>query len=391
MPIKARKYPVFNSDQELSDFLLSNLTDSLKQSIKLTVSIMVKAEMENLRKEVNEKLSFNGYYERNMISGLGKIQGINIPRFREQPVSGLGLKSLGVFDQEKDKFLHLVAEMHRLGVSTRKVDQICRSVFGIKFNKDRSSAIHRELCDQESLQINSQPLADEFDYLLLDGLWVKAKSFGLKDGNKTVLLCALGITGEGKRKIIGFMPADNESFESWSKMLQSLKQRGLTGSKLKLVIADDNGGLAKALNWLLPAVPAQICIVHKLRNLIGKARHKHKAAVAEDAKVIYQAETKEQAIERMKSFAKKWYVAEPVAVESLRFNFAGTLTYFQFPKEIWTQIRTTNILEREFREVRRRIKVFDSSFNDRDSLNRYGNSIFSYLNNYYPAALHTES
>jgi len=64
MPIKARKYPVFNSDQELSDFLLSNLTDSLKQSIKLTVGIMVKAEMENLRKEVNEKLSFNGYYER---------------------------------------------------------------------------------------------------------------------------------------------------------------------------------------------------------------------------------------------------------------------------------------------------------------------------------------
>ena len=131
MPIKARKYPLFNSDQELSDFLLSNLTDSLKQSIKLTVSIMVKAEMENLRKEVSEKLSFNGYYERNMLSGLGKIQDINIPRFREQPVSELGLKSLGVFDQEKDRFLKLVAEMHRLGVSTRKVDQICRSVFGV--------------------------------------------------------------------------------------------------------------------------------------------------------------------------------------------------------------------------------------------------------------------
>jgi len=387
MPIKARKYPVFNSDQELSDFLLSNLTDSLKQSIKLTVGIMVKAEMENLRKEVNEKLSFNGYYERNMTSSLGKIQGIGIPRFREQPVSGLGLRSLTVFDQEKDRFLHLVAEMHRLGVSTRKVDQICRNVFGMKFSKDRASAIHKELCDQEALAINSQELTDEFAYLLLDGLWVKAKSFGLKQDNKTVLLCALGITPDGQRKVIGFQPADREDFASWGAFLQSLKQRGLAGGKLKLCIADDNGGLAKALNRLFPSVPAQICIVHKLRNVIGRAKHKHKTAVAGDAKVIYQAETKELAVARMQSFAKKWYVAEPVAVESLRFNFAGTLTYFQFPKEIWKQIRTTNILEREFREVRRRIRVFDSSFNDTGSLTRYGNSIFSYLNNHYPAAL----
>jgi putative transposase len=382
-----QKAPIFNSDKELSEFLLNNLTDSLKQSIKITTSIMVKTEMENLRKEVNEKLSFNGYYDRNMLTTLGKVEGIHIPRWREAAVSGQNLKSFSLFNQQKEQFETLVAEMHRLGISTRKVELLCRNVFGVKVSKNQVGAVHRELTEQESLQINSQPITSQFVYLLLDGLWVKAKSFGLKNDNKTVLLCALGITAEGKRQIIGFQSADKEDFESWSAFLQGLKQRGLTGDGLQLIIADDNGGLAKSLNWLFPNILAQICIVHKLRNVIGKVKHKNKIAAAEDAKAIYQAETKEQAIERMKFFAKKWYVAEPAAVESLRFKFEGTLTYFQFPKDIWKQIRTTNILEREFREVRRRIKVFDNSFNDRNSLNRYGNSIFNYLNNHYPAAL----
>lgn len=382
-----QKYPIFNSDKELSDFLLNNVTDSLKQSIKVTVSIMVKAEMENLRKEVKEHLSFNGYYDRNMLSTLGKIEGIQIPRWRETPPIGQNLKSFSVFDQQKQQFEQLVAEMHRLGVSTRKVDKICRSVFGVKVSKNQVGLIHKELAEQESLQINSQPITEKFEYILWDGIWVKAKSFGLKANNKTVLLCALGITAEGKRQIIGFAPADNEGYEPWHELILSLKRRGLQATGLKLNITDDTGGLQSALEHLFPNVPVQGCIVHKMRNALVKTKHKNKEAVGADLSNIYAAETKGEALDRFKAFAKKWYVAEPAAVESLRFNFERTLTYYDFPKELWRKIRTNNILEREFREVRRRIKVFDSSFNSTDSLTRYGNSIFNYLNNYYPAAL----
>lgn len=387
MKSKTNKHPIFNSDKELSDFLLNNLTDSLKQSIKVTVSIMVKSEMEEIRKEVKERLSFNGYYERNMTSTLGKIKDIPIPRWREIPMSEQNLKSFSIFDQQKDQFETLVAQMHQLGISTRKVDRLCRCVFGIKVNKNQVGVIHKELAEQEALQINNQPIANNFTTLLLDGLWVKSKSFGLKGNNKTVLLCALGITSNGNRQIVGFQPADNEDFDSWSKFIEDLKQRGLSDDMLDVIIADDNGGLAKALNWLFPNVKTQICIAHKLRNIISKARFKNKEIIAQDAKAIYQSDNKEIATERMKLFAKKWYIIEPKAVESLRFNFDKTLTYFQFPKDNWKQIRTTNVLEREFREVRRRIKVFDSSFNSNDSLNRYSNSIFNYLNNNYPANL----
>lgn len=392
MPTKAQTPPVFNSDKDLAEFLLSNLTDSLKQSIRITVKIMIRQEMDDWRKEVNEKLSFNGFYDRNMISPLGKIEGIQIPRWRESTLLTQNLRSFSVFDQEKERFYELVAQMHRLGVSQRKIKLLCDTVFGVKLSATRAGFIHKELAQSEALNINGQPLTDEFEYLLLDGLWVKAKSFGLKEGNKTVLLCALGITAAGQRKVIGFMPADNESFESWNEMLQNLKQRGLSGQALKLIISDDNGGLTKAASHYYPQTPVQVCIVHKLRNVISKARHKHKQAVAEDLKPIYQAQTKAEATDRMKHFCKKWYVAEERAVKSLTFDFERTLTYLEFPRELWSKIRTTNILEREFREVRRRIKVFDSSFDSTESLNRYSNSIFDYLNHHYPAyGLHTKA
>jgi transposase-like protein len=86
-----------------------------------------------------------------------------------------------------------------------------------------------------------------------------------------------------------------------------------------------------------------------------------------------------------KAIAKKWYQKEARAIASLRHNFEYCLTYYQFPRETWKTIRSTNILEREFREVRRRTKVNDHSFNNFESARRYHEGMFQYLNQYYPA------
>jgi len=390
MNTKAQKSPGFNSDQELAKFLLSNLASSLKEAVKVTVRIMFKQEMEDFRQKINEQLSFNGYYQRNMTSPLGKIDNIDVPRFREKQQGEMNLQTNDVFNQEKDKFLNIVAEMHRLGISQRKVSQLCQACFGVKVNKNKVGLVHKELAQEESLRINQQKLADEFDYLLLDGTWAKCKNYGLNKDNQTVLLCALGITAAGKRKIIGFQIAFRENYENWSAFLQDLKQRGLTGHNLKLIITDDNGGLTKAVKHLYPQKPLQVCVAHKMRNVMSKTRHRNKKALGQDLKVIYRAQTKKEAQSLADKFAKKWFVAEEAAVRSLRFDFEKTLTYFNYPEDTWKKIRTTNILEREFREVKRRIKVFDNSFNHQPSMENYANTIFNDLNNHYPA-LHTKS
>lgn len=386
-----KNLPLFNSDKELSQYLEQNLTETLKQAIRVTVKLMIKEEMSQLRDEVAQKLSFNGSYDRHMLSPMGKIANIPVPRFRELPHEQLNLHSTSVFEQEKDRLYQLIAEMHRMGVSHRKVRYLAKTCFGITLSANKSSEIHRDLAEQESLQINQQPLTDEFEYLVVDGVWVTCKAFGLRERNTASLLCALGIRADGSRKVIGFTVAFAEDTDNWTEFITQLKQRGVTGKKLKLIMCDDNGGLANAIAHIYPHIPKQLCITHKMRNVLSATSHKHKQVMADDLKYVYQSTTKDEAMQRVETIGKKWYVKEEAAVKSLAFNFELTLTYLNFPQDQWSKLRTTNMLEREFREVRRRIKVFDHSFNDTKSVTNYANSLFDYLNTNYPSRLHTKA
>src|SRR3989344_4735795 len=105
-----------STEKELNAYLLDSFGNNLKQAIKSTVQILVRAEMEKLREEIGERLVFNGSYSRNLVSPVGKIEDIPISRFR----TGNGRYDLGtlkIFDEEKGRFYDLVAEMHAAGIS----------------------------------------------------------------------------------------------------------------------------------------------------------------------------------------------------------------------------------------------------------------------------------
>lgn len=389
---KMRKLAVFPEDSQLQKFLEVNFTESLKQMIKVTVNTLVKTEMEKLRQELGEKLYFNGTYGRNMTSSFGRVEDIPIPRFRQSP-AGIELQSLSVFEAEQAKFARLVEQMHLLGISQRKIKHLAQGCFGITLSTTKVGAIYKELAEKESVNINQKPLDDQWEYLLLDGIWEKTKGYGWDD-NASVLLCALGIKPDGSRQILAFDLTREESSQSWKQLLISLKQRGLTGANLKLIIADDHAGIKAAVDTIYPNIPLQNCIIHKMRNVLRKTSYKTKAQVAEDLKAIYASTTKEEATNKAKATVKKWYLTEPKAMEALRFNFELTLTYLDFPQDQWKKLRTTNILEREFRELRRRMKVFDSTFQNQQSGERYANTIINYLNQNYPLSrggLHTNA
>jgi putative transposase len=328
-------------------------------------------------------LHFNGYYPRHLQSTFGEVRDIPIPRFRDNP-NFFNPQTLGVFEGKREELEHLIAAMHLNGVSQRKVERLMKGVYGIKVSKDRVGTIHRQLAEAEETQINQKPITDNYPYLMLDGIWGKAKGYGWED-NKAVILCVLGITKEGKRQVLGFRVARSESYESWSQVIVNLKDRGLKAQTIKLLITDDADGLTSSLEHLLPKIPIQHCMVHKMRNVLGKTSHKHKPLLAEDLKSIYRERDKKAAIQQAIAVTKRWYLKEPKACASLKHHFKYTLTYLELPPEIGYKYRTTNILERELREVRRRIKVFDSSFQDTGSMRRYANSIFNNLNQTYPA------
>jgi putative transposase len=388
---KSRKLEVFDGEKDLAKFLETNFTESLKNMIKLTVKTMVKTEMEGLRKELGEKRYFNGTYDRNMTSTFGQITDIPIPRFRQSP-EDMRLSSLSIFEQEQQKFMKLVEQMHLLGISQRKIKRLAHDCFGIPISVTKVGSVYRELVEKEDVNINQKLLNDEYEYLLLDGIWETTKGYGW-DNNKSVLLCALGVKPTGERRVIGFSLERSENGEAWYGFVKKLKDRGLTGGNLKLIITDDLAALTSAAERVYPPIPKQLCIAHKQRNVLVKTSFKNKRAVADDVKAIFRSETKEEAMEKAKTVVKTWYMTERNAMESLRFNIEYCFTYFSFPKELWTKVRTTNLLEREFKEVRRRMKAFDNTFQNEASANRYANSIFSYLNNNYPlkGGLHTHA
>jgi putative transposase len=356
---------------------------------------MVKEEMGAFRETMKGELGaiyFNGSYSRDMKAPLGMIKDVPIPRFRDNAV-GYTPQSLGVFSEQEDQFMKLVSEMHRLGVSQRKVAGIAKSCFGITLSANRVGHVYRDLAEREEATINTRPLSDIYQYLYLDGVWVHTKGYGW-DNNKSVLLCALGVTKEGKREIIGFTVADSESYDNWHNLILSLKKRGMMGTKLELAISDGAEGLIGAIHHLFPDLRHQTCILHKMRNVLSAASHKNKEQLGNDLKVAYNQPNIKQALLSFQSLTKRWYLEEPEAIKRLKHNLQSTLTYFELPQQEWSRVRTNNILEREFRELRRRINVMDSSFNDAGSASRYAATTFSYLNQNYPASrggLHTNA
>lgn len=385
-----RKLPVFDDDRELSLYLERSLTDNLKHFIRHSVTTLVKAEMEQLRAELQEASgttpAFNGYYNRHLTSPFGRVESIPIPRFRE----GFGRHgeltptTLDGFSDEQARTWKLLNDMHQMGVSQRKVKLLAKQHLGLTMSAKKLKDVSQELVMHESAQINLKSLSDDYQYLFLDGIWEKVKGHGW-DKTAAVVLCVLGVKRDGKRELIGFTLARAEDADSWTTLLKQMKERGLSGNDLDLVVMDDSAGCKLAIERVFGNIPIQNCIVHKLRSVIAHTSHKHKAAIAEDLKAITAAQSPDEATTAAKAVAQKWYQKEARAIASLRHNFEYCLTYYQFPKGTWKTIRSTNILEREFREVRRRTKVNDHSFNNFESARRYHEGMFQYLNQYYPA------
>lgn len=380
---KPAKLPIFQDDQDLQRFLERNLEDSLKQLIRVSVTAMVKAELETLRSELPIPPAFNGYYPRQLTSPYGRIEDVPIPRLRDGFGPDTMPQTLHVFDTEQQRFLQIVQEMHRLGISQRNVKRLAKLCFGITISADKVGAVHKELAAKEEAQLNSRSLTGTmYRYLVMDGVWAKAKGYGWED-NDAVMLCAVGIRDDGKADILGFTIARAEAEASWEQFLSSLLARGLDSRQCKLLIADDGGGLRAAKDKLLPHIPLQVCIVHKMRNVMAKTSKKHRSAVIAGVKDIYASQTKEEATTKAQALVKQWYASEKAAMESLRFHFEDTVTYMDFPEEDWSKLRTSNVVERLFREVRRRIKVMDNSFNSTESFTSYGATTLGRLQEVY--------
>jgi len=187
------------------------------------------------------------------------------------------------------------------------------------------------------------------------------------------------VRADGSRQLLAFLRSGGESQAAWEGSLQDLYRRGLEGKQLLLIITDGCPGLPAALQTVYPRVPHQRCWVHKMRNILEKVRKRDSAAVKPAAQAISLASSQAEAVQAFRTFRAQWQASYPVMVKRLEQDLPELLSFFRLPQPLWRKLRTTNVIERCFVEVRRRTRPMVCFVNEA-SVDRFIFSIFSRFN-----------
>lgn len=326
----------------------------------------------------------NGYYIRNFDTAFGPIENIKVPRSR----SGLFEPSMfNKYQRRQDSVNDSIIKCFLLGVSTRNVKDVLRPLIGVNISASTVSNATKAI-DKLVKQFHKRELVDDYQFLFLDAINISVR-YGNKSVKKTVL-AAYGITTLGLREIIDFRIVKSESKPACESFLNNLYHRGLKGENLKLIVTDGGKGLIAALDFVYPEVKHQRCWFHKLQNIMKLFKKKDRKQALKALRKIYNAQSKAIALKRVKDFKNSWNKDYPNVINSLERDLEELLNFLTIPIKkdhrafIRKRIRTTNVIERAFREVRRRTKPM-SCFNNNDSLQRIMYAVFYRLNNNWKA------
>lgn len=314
----------------------------------------------------------NGYRSRSLLTNVGEIE-LEVPRSRDSGYCP------GIFERYKrvhDVVDRGIKEMFLKGVSTRKVRDILDVLCGFGVSAGYVSQVTKEL-DSEVRMFMNEPIDDDYAFLFLDALSVKIR-YELKAKRKMVLV-AYGVRKDGSRRLLSFRLAKSEGTGTWQSFLENLKVRGLKGHNLELVIMDGAAGLWAAIDQVYPLVKHQLCWVHKLRNVARYGpRTRAQECVSEAAAIMYAGSSR-KAARMFREWKKRWEDINPRGVACLERDFDRLISFFEFDPSFHKVIRTTNIIERCFKEVRRRLKVM-GYFQNVKSCKRIVMSLFYYFN-----------
>jgi transposase-like protein len=357
--------------------LKSETLIAVKRLLETTMDVEVQdlagaRRWEHSTKRLNYR---NGSYKRNLWTSYGWINSLVVPRLRSGRMS---FKTFEKYQQRTETVNSLIKDMFLSGVSTRKVKEALKPLYGQNVISASTVSAVTKVLDAEVEKYHRRPIGDDYKFLFLDGIYLKAKS--PVKARRRCILVAYGIKKDGTRELIDFRLArKGESQAAWECFLNSMSNRDFKGKSLELISVDGGKGIMNALDFIFPDVPKQRCWAHKLRNVANYLPKKLQKACTCQARDIYAAEGYGQAIKAFKVWAGTWRPVAPEAVECLETDLEDLLKFYTCPKAMWVKLRTTNIIERVFREVRRRTRPM-SCFTNTKSVERIIFAIFNRQN-----------
>ncbi|MDE9480483.1 IS256 family transposase [Xenorhabdus bovienii] len=289
----------------------------------------------------------NGYSSKTVITGDGPLE-LSTPRDREGSFDPLLIKKNQTrFTSMDNQILTLYAK----GMTTREIV----ATFNELYDADVSPALISKVTDavmDPVIEWQNRPLDAIYPIVYLDCIVLKVRQDN-RVINKSVFL-ALGINIEGQKELLGMWLAENEGAKFWLNVLTELKNRGL--NDILIACVDGLKGFPDAINAVYPETRIQLCIVHMVRNSLRFVAWKDDKAVTRDLKTVYQAPTKEAALQALEVFSETWEHRYPQISRSWQANGNNLSTFFEYPTEIRKVIYTTNAIESLNSVIRHAIK-----------------------------------
>ena len=287
----------------------------------------------------------NGTRTRALQTRFGLIEDLQIPLGRK---AGIGYSSILERYRRKDsKIEDIVSEMFLRGVSTRKINKITNLMWGSDVSPAEVSRMNKDV-KKELIRWLNRPITKDIAYLIIDGAYFKVRR---KRVGTEAALCAVGITEDGQREYLGFIQGQRESREAWEFLLTHLVRRGLNPKKVLMVVSDGCPGILAAIRTIFPYSDHQRCLFHKMGNLQAKCPKTEWPLIKAKLRKIYYAPNSLEAKAQAQSFIEEYRELYPALVKCVEKDLDACIVYMNHPPTRWKHIRTTNIIERSFKEV----------------------------------------
>lgn len=342
------------------DMLVENGLEGMADAMATMLNEAMKIERSTvLRAEPGERSAdrigyANGFKPKRLSSRAGLLD-LQIPQVRPLPNGA----SLAFYPQSLERGLRseralklAIAEMYLKGVSTRKVAEITEQLCGLDVTSSQVSRATAEL--DEQLETWRNRALGETPYVILDARYEKVRHGG--SVVDCAVLLAVGVRKDGKRSVLGASVSLSEAEVHWRSFLEELQERGLYG--VQCITSDDHKGIKAALAARFPGTKWQRCQFHLQQNAQAYVpKQELKKPVASDLRGIFGSMDRRDAEERLSRTIQKYHESAPKLAAWMEQAIPEGLVVFDLPEPHRRRLRTTNVLERLNREIKRRTIV----------------------------------
>jgi transposase-like protein len=396
-------YASFQTD--LADTLAAHLRRQALAGVQAALEMALLEELEVHRQPYRQHvlpiaLQRSGTYTRHVLTTHGFIPDLHVPKLRGDNRARTW-QVLTRYQLSMPLLLDQALYLYTLGLSVRDLQEALYVLFGHVLSREAVNRVTRAA--QSPMEAwRTQPITDTPPILIVDGVWGQVlaptgATFLDQSGHERremrgvdqVILTVMGVWPDGRHQIIHYQLAAAEDTAAWSDLVATLIGRGLDVATVAMVVSDGSTGLPAALATHLPGAKQQRCVVHKIRGLergfcyraltmidsvtgepltYEAARRQRRQQLSTDAHTIFEAPSRVEADARLAVFRATWGGLKAEVVRLLTKDIDACLTFYQFDQPLHRLVRSTNLLERFFREFRTKSDEIGAFPNDRSCL-----------------------